>query len=478
MLEFLTQYNQQVLKTVQSIFISLAVLAGANPSPIILPTQEVDLTPIHQEIRELGANISSIADFRTSLSSGITSSATTMTLSSFTSGSDSLVVGETYGFKIGGREYVIGTASTNNQIISMTRGVSRITGTTTISAYQTSWGRATAVEMTDAPILIRTSNILGGKQNLENVIRYDSTVSTSTIASDNKNLVNTELLNYVAFNGAGVVNASTLIKGVTEIATNLEARSSTATGGTGATLVLPASLATSTYNSATASSSIVMTGYTGKIDDNFLATSSYAIGKNFKIFTSSGFFTPPAGVVKIHVRVVGGGGGGGGGENISTPHAGSGGASGGYCDTYADVSATSSIKVTIGTGGPGGTPPGASAPATGTNGTPTYFSTFCSATGGLGGIGISAYLNTGTPVLGGTSTLGFINISGGPGKVGTTTFSGAGGDNPLGTAPIGRSTQGNGTNATECGTGGSGALILSGNANGGDGKDGCVLLDW
>lgn len=253
-----------IAKTISTIFLSLALLTGYT-APVQAPATTDNL----------GANISAVADFTTSLSAGISSSATTMTLVSFTSGSDSLTVGETYGFKLGGREYVIGTASTSNQIINMTRGVSRSTGTSTIAAYQTAWGRGTSVEITDAPILIRTANILGGKQVIENTIRYDSSVTTTTLATNGANLASVQYVNTVAM-GSTTVSANETTNGFVELATGTEISSSTSIGGTGARLAIGANLATSTWTSAALAAGKIPVAQpnTGKLDSAWIATST------------------------------------------------------------------------------------------------------------------------------------------------------------------------------------------------------------
>lgn len=496
MLEYISQFTAPIAKTVSHIFLSLAVLTGANlapAGPVIInnPVQEVDLSSVNERIATLGANISAVADFRSTLNAGISSSDTTMTLVSFTSGSDSLTVGETYGFKIAGQEYVIGTASTNNQIINLTRGVSRGTGTSTVAAYQKAWGRGAAVEITDAPILVRTANILGGKQNLENVLKYDSTVGTSTIALDNRNLVNTELLNYTAFNGAGVINASQTQKGVVEIATQAEARASSATGSTGAPLVLAATIATSTWNSATASSSIPLAGFTGKIDTNFISTttlftnvtltatttvtatstltigsfSAYNIGKNVAVITTTGTstFNVPTGITRLFVQVQGGGGDGGGAA-ASNFHGGSGGGGGGYSEEFVDVTGTSTIQVFVGTS--------SGTTKFGTNGF------YLSATGGTAGS------DNGAGGAGGSGSGGDINIVGQGGGSGIPVASGSGGNG--GSSFFGGGGQscvsGTGCNGVAGGSygggGGGGYGTGSGGGGGGGGANGVIKISW
>lgn len=75
-------------------------------------------------------------------------------------------------------------------------------------------------------------------------------------------------------------DASTVAKGVSEIATQLETASSTALGSSGATVVIPASNATSTYNSATAALRVVVTQNNGKIDPYFVSTSTLGLASS------------------------------------------------------------------------------------------------------------------------------------------------------------------------------------------------------
>lgn len=72
---------------------------------------------------------------------------------------------------------------------------------------------------------------------------------------------------------AGAANASEIVAGLVELATGREAASSTSIGGTGARLVLPASLATSTP-AGNATTTVVVTQLDGKINPLFIATSS------------------------------------------------------------------------------------------------------------------------------------------------------------------------------------------------------------
>jgi hypothetical protein len=121
-----------------------------------------------------------------------------------------------------------------------------------------------------------------------------------------------------------------------------------------------------------------------------------------QVFTSSGTWTKPSGIFKARVQLVGGGGGG-----SSANYVGGGGAAGGYSEEIIDVSAVSTVTVTIGSGGAGaaiGVTPGG-------NGGTTSFGSYLSATGGGGGY----YLNGGIGGVGGEGSGGDINGQGGDG---------------------------------------------------------------
>lgn len=239
--------------------------------------------PVDKPVDNL-AGYAAGADFRTSLSFEITNSATTMTLvSTSTPSGENLIQGKVYGFKLGGREYVKGTLSSGKQITSMTRGISFINGTTTGGTAEP-WGRGTAVELTDAPLILEHASKINGTQNFDNVLTYDTGVSSATgtkqltdasfvagfanvasssaqasILSGNNTFTGTStwtgasiVLNNLPSNAADAANkayvdsvalvsapnADTTTKGVVEEATQEEVVAGTATGGTGARLYI------------------------------------------------------------------------------------------------------------------------------------------------------------------------------------------------------------------------------------------------
>ena len=209
--------------------------------------------------------------------------------------------------------------------------------------------------------------------------------------------------------------------------------------------------------------------------------------KSFQIFTTgtAATYTRPAGITSILVECIGGGGGGGGVAAVAASVAGAGGGAGGsYCRKYYS-SAASSYTYTVGGGGNGGTA-GAN---NGTTGTSTTFDTM-TATGGGGGAGVTAVNAGGVVGIGGVAaaaTGGDFNTSGFGGSIGIgglgSCASGGGGNSIYGggaaaiyNATFPSSTAG--SNATNYGGGGSGAVSASGTVNraGGNGSAGIIII--
>jgi hypothetical protein len=232
---------------------------------------------------------SAVALFETSLASSITSSATSMTLVSGTTKDGSTLASSTYGFVLdegtASSEFVkadcTATACTN-----MDRGISALTGTTSVTALKFAHRRGATVKITTAPLLIYTTRILNGIGNFPNALLYSSSISTSSLNANRNNIPSVGLLQDTAFSAAGLANANTTQRGLVQLGTDLQVASSTTLGSSGAAVVIAASSATSTYNSATAALKVVVTQNSGKIDPNFLslpttatyATSSLTVG--------------------------------------------------------------------------------------------------------------------------------------------------------------------------------------------------------
>lgn len=214
--------------------------------------------------------------FETALQSQITTSATTMTLTAnATSGGGSLSGYNCFTIDEGSAqaEYVCGTVS-GTSVTSLLRGVDPMTATTTNASLQFAHRRGANVKITDFPLIQLIKHQLSGEDTFQNLLYYsqNNTFSSST------QLVSKGYVDGVAV--AGAPNADTSTKGIVEIATTIETASSTATGSTGATIVVSASQSTSTpvtgCNGTTTVGALcnVIARNNGTIDPNYISTSS------------------------------------------------------------------------------------------------------------------------------------------------------------------------------------------------------------
>ena len=177
----------------------------------------------------------------------------------------------------------------------------------------------------------------------------------TTLAANSDAKVATQKAVKAYVDAGGNVNASTTTKGIVELATSAEIDAGTATGGTGASLVVTA---------------------------DALKGSLAPILRKYENSGSPHTWSKPAGLKYVVVEVVGGGGGGGGSREATPDQAGNGGGGGGYSRKIIGVGSLGSTEtVTVGIGGAGGAAGG----GTGTTGGTTSFGTHCSATGGTGG---------------------------------------------------------------------------------------------
>ncbi len=230
-----------------------------------------------------------------------------------------------------------------------------------------------------------------------------------------------------------VTNASSTVKGSVELATTAEINAGTATGGTGAALVVtPDQL----------------------LAANYLKTSLY----DYQVFTSNGTWTKPSGVGSTQLVIVQVWGGGGAGGGATTGSNGTGGGGGGaYLEGKFRVSDLSSTEaVTVGAAVAGGT-------GLGTNGNSSSFGTHLVAYGGGGG-GNSDGSNSGSGGGGGgVFGAGVQGTKGNP-------AGGAVGGAPLGAAAKVASTFGGGGGA-DSNAGPAGNSVFGGGGGGGGGGD-------
>lgn len=146
-------------------------------------------------------------------------------------------------------------------------------------------------------------------------------------------------------------------------------------------------------------------------------------GINLQVFTSSGTYTPTAGMKFCIVIGTGGGGGGGasGGSGMGPASGGGAGATG--IGLYSAAAIGANRSVTIGTAGTAGSAAGGN----GGNGGATTFDSLFTAAGGVGGKGIAVAGNANVTAggSGAASSGAAINIAGGPGGGGLSHGGGA-----------------------------------------------------
>lgn len=427
------------------------------------------------------------AVFETSLQSRISSTDTSMTLvSNSVRGGESLSGYNCFTIDEGrsDAEFVCGTVS-GTSVTSLERGLSFSTGTTTVTVLKFAHRVGANVKITDFPLIQRIRHQLSGTDTIESILKYTSH-PTFTATTD---IVDKKYVDDTAFSGAGVIDATTVARGVSELATTLETASSTPTGSSGV-LVIPASNATSTFNSATAALRVVVTQNNGKIDNYFIATSTLFTNQAFSVgtttisgnltitgtstvasttiraFTASTTptttWTKPSNIKFVIVEVQAAGGNGAAAGAIS-----GGGGGGGYCKEVIPAAALGSTEtVTVG---------GVSGAGTGTGG-PSSFGSHCTTTGGATGSG-------GDGGAGGTASSGNININGGDADDGTgmeipnsgatdLCIGGRGGDSILGNSGSGSAEVA--TTCTASGTAGDG--YGAGGGNGASGAGGAIFV--
>jgi len=243
----------------------------------------------------LGATVPlAVADFETSLAQKLTSTETSsMTLVSGTTG-DGTTLNGIYGFTIDEgnsyKEYVIATC-VDTACSSLTRGISTVTGSSSVAALKKDHRRGANVKITDHPIITVMARILNGQDTIPAKLIYDDTLqigvgdATSTIPTK-------YYVDNIAI--AGGTTATEGTPGISKIGTAQQIASSTFSAGD--PTVIPTSRATSSPD-VRSLGNIPATGNDGYLNQGWLDLSEtftftggvdgIIIGKNISILTAS-----------------------------------------------------------------------------------------------------------------------------------------------------------------------------------------------
>src|SRR5436853_4631263 len=171
-----------------------------------------------EEAQELGASLpQGAAVFETSLQSRISSTDTSMTLVANSVRGGSALSGYNCFTLDEGRtdsEYVCGTVS-GTSVTSLTRGIDPLTGTTTNSTLKFAHRVGANVKITDFPLIEILRNQANGADTYPSPLRYATGIGPLSV----DDLTDKGYVDGVAFSGAGVIDATSIAKGVVELAT-------------------------------------------------------------------------------------------------------------------------------------------------------------------------------------------------------------------------------------------------------------------
>lgn len=410
-----------------------------------------------------------VAFFETSLASTITSSATSFTLVSATDKAGNTLASSTYAFVIDegtSKEEMVLADCTSTACTNAIRGLSPVSGTTSVSALKYAHGRGASVKITDGPALLILNRLAQGVGQYPNLLTYAGGARCDS-SSPGGTICDATFVRNLA--GQGAATSTESIGGIVRLATQLQMASST-DNGTDDPAVLYSKYSTSSGGTSAQGLYAVITNNAGKIAQNFWdltqnftwtghhifsslfatsASSTNATTTNLyvsgavtvdsaaivtglgqaastSIWTTSGTWVKPSGAKIVHAQCWGGGGSGG---SSPSNRVSSGGGGGGYHEAWivATSGMSSSISVTIGSGG-------AAAAAGGNNGNAGGASSFAYVTayGGSGGLTwTGADIAGGAGGYGGNGSSPFASVAGVAGNHGASGYysGGSGGGN-------------------------------------------------
>lgn len=123
-----------------------------------------------------------IAQFQTSLASSISANDTSMSLAAAADKEGNTLASSTYAFVIDegtGLDEFVTANCTGTTCTGLTRGVSVLSGTTSVSSLKKAHRRGASVKITDAPLLLIIARIANGQDTFPNKLTYATTPSLS-----------------------------------------------------------------------------------------------------------------------------------------------------------------------------------------------------------------------------------------------------------------------------------------------------------
>ena len=175
-------------------------------------------------------------------------------------------------------EYVCGSVS-GTSVTAMTRGIDLQTGTSSVASLKFAHRRGASIKITDFPLIQILRNQINGSETIANLIQYVSGTNCSG-ASANTAICPKAYMDALAVGSA--VSANETTQGFVQGATALQQASSTAVGSTGSFLFVQAKYASSSpvvgcavgYTAIVGAGCVPVAGLDGKINPNYIATSS------------------------------------------------------------------------------------------------------------------------------------------------------------------------------------------------------------
>ena len=221
------------------------------------------------------------AVFQTSLLTAISASDVSMTLVANSLRGGSVLSGfncVTMDEGSASAEYVCGTIS-GTAVTAMVRGIDPQTGTSSVASLKFAHRRGALIKITDFPLLQILRNQINGSETIVNLIQYAVGTNCSG-ASANTAICPKAYMDALAVGSA--VSANETTQGFVQGATALQQASSTAIGSTGSFLFVQAKYASSSpvvgcavgYTAIVGAGCVPVAGLDGKINPNYIATSS------------------------------------------------------------------------------------------------------------------------------------------------------------------------------------------------------------